>query len=142
MTVIWVAEDINKDGTFKQTKTITQGQKNIRTNLFIGNNSLSLYSQNDKDMNLPQHNIKIQHETFGVLLNETFVNSTQFKLFLKMVQGCIELKNDLTFFNGTDFLVHVPHKHLVNSIITTSVDNYTLAEHLINKSKMEALETK
>ena len=142
MTVIWVAEDINKDGTFKQTKTITQGQKNIGTNLFIGDNSLSLYSQNDKDMNLPQHNIKIQHETFGVLLNETFVNSTQFKLFLKMVQGCIELKNDLTFFNGTDFLVHVPHKHLVNSIITTSVDNYTLAEHLINKSKMEALETK
>ena len=101
-----------------------------------------MYSQNDKDMNLPQHNIKIQHETFGVLLNETFVNATQFKLFLKMVQGCIELKNDLTFFNGTDFLVHVPHKHLVNSIITTSVDAYTLAEHLINKSKMEALETK
>ena len=88
------------------------------------------------------HNIKIQHETFGVLLSETFVNATQFKLFLKMVQGCIELKNDLTFFNGTVFLVHVPYKHLVNSIITTNVDNYTLAEHLINKSKMEALETK
>jgi len=41
-----------------------------------------------------------------------------------------------------DFFVHVPHKHLVNSIITTNVDTYTLAEHLINKSKMEALETK
>ena len=93
-------------------------------------------------MNIPQHNIKIQHETFGVLLNETFVNATQFKLFLKMVQGCIELKNDLTFFNGTDFFVHVPHKYLVNSIITTSINTYTLAEHLINKSKMEALETK
>jgi hypothetical protein len=93
-------------------------------------------------MNLPQHIIKIQHETFGVLLNETFVNPTQFKLFLKMVQGCIEMKNDLTFFNGVDFLVHIPHKQLVNSIITTNVDTYTLAEHLINKSKMEALETK
>jgi hypothetical protein len=93
-------------------------------------------------MNLPQHNIKIQHETFGVLLNETFVNGTQFKIFLNMVQGCLELKNDLTFFNGNDFLIHVPHKYLVNSIITTNVDNYTLAEHLINKSKMEALETK
>lgn len=93
-------------------------------------------------MNVASHTIKIQHETFGVLLNETFVNSTQFKLFLKMVQGCIELKNDLTFFNGTDFFVHVPHKHLVQSIITTAVDHYTLAEHLIQKSKMEALETK
>jgi len=93
-------------------------------------------------MNTTSHNIKIQHETFGVLLNETFVNQTQFKLFLKMVQGCIELKNDLTFFNGVEFFVHIPYKHLVNSIITTNVDAYTLAEHLVAKSKMEALETK
>jgi hypothetical protein len=92
-------------------------------------------------MNMPSHNIKIQHETFGVLLNETFVNATQFKLFLKMVQGCIEMKEDLTFFNGVEFLIHIPHKHLVNSIITTSVDTYSLAEHLITKSKIEALET-
>jgi len=88
------------------------------------------------------HNIKIQHETFGKLLDETFVNPIQFKLFLKMVQGCISMKEDLTFFNGVDFLVHVPYKHLVNSIIVTSIDNYTLAEHLINKSKMEAEVTK
>lgn len=88
------------------------------------------------------HSIKIQHETFGKLLDETFVNSTQFKLFLKMIQGCITMKEDLTFFNGVDFFVHVPYKHLVNSIITTNVDNYTLAEHLINKSKMEAEVTK
>jgi len=92
-------------------------------------------------MNIPSHTIKIQHETFGVLLNETFVNQTQFKLFLKMIQGCIEMKEDLTFFNGVEFLIHIPHKHLVNSIITTSVDSYSLAEHLITKSKIEALET-
>ena len=93
-------------------------------------------------MNLTSHNIKFHHEKFGVILNETFVNSTQFKLFLKMVQGCIELRNDLTFFNGQDFFVHVPHKHLVECIITTNTDLYTLAEHLIQKSKMEAPETK
>lgn len=93
-------------------------------------------------MNMASHNIKIQHENYGILLNETFVNGTQFKLFLKMIQGCIELKNDLTFFNGVDFFVHVPYQHLVSSIITTNVDMYTLAEHLINKSKMEAEVTK
>ena len=93
-------------------------------------------------MNMTSHNIKIQHEKFGVLLNETFVNGVQFKLFLKMIQGCMELKSDLTFFNGTDFFVHVPYKHLVESIITTNVDTYTLAEHLINKSKIEAEVTK
>jgi hypothetical protein len=92
-------------------------------------------------MNMNSHNIKIQHETFGVILNETFVNGTQFKLFLKMIQGCIELKNDLTFFNGVDFFVHVPYKQLVTSIITTNVDHYTLAEHLVNKSKIEAEQT-
>ena len=93
-------------------------------------------------MNTLCHNVKIQHETFGILLNENFVNPIQFKLFLKMVQGCIETKNDLTFFNGQDFFIHVPFKFLIESIITTNVDNYTLAEHLIQKSKMEALETK
>lgn len=97
-----------------------------------------LCKTNEEDMTTASHNIKIQHEKFGVLLNETFVNGTQFKLFLKMIQGCIELKNDLTFFNGTDFFTHIPFKHLVDSIITTQVDNYTLAEHLINKSKIEA----
>ena len=89
-------------------------------------------------MNVVNHNIKIQHEKFGFLLNETFADPIQFKLFLKMIQGCIELKNDLTFFNGVDFFTHIPFKHLVDSIITTQVDNYTLAEHLINKSKIEA----
>jgi hypothetical protein len=93
-------------------------------------------------MNLTQNNVKIEHETFGVLLNENFINSVQFKLFLKMIQGCIELKNDLTFFNGADFFIHIPYKYLVNSIIITKIDSYTLAEHLITKSKMEALETK
>ena len=97
---------------------------------------------NTNTMDMNSHNVKIQHETFGVLLNETFVNGTQFKLFLKMVQGCIELKDDLTFFNGVDFFVHIPYKHLVTSIIMTNVDRYTLTEHLINKSKMEAEVTK
>jgi hypothetical protein len=91
---------------------------------------------------MPQYTIKIVHEKYDVILKETFVNPTQFKLFLKMVQGCIELKNDLTFFNGTDFLIHVPHKYLVESLITTKVDEYSLSEHLINKSKIEALQTK
>mgnify|MGYP003343622331 FL=1 len=68
------------------------------------------------------------------------MDATQFKIFLKMVHGCIELKNDLSFFNGVDFLVHVPYKYLVDSIVLTSVDQYGLADHM--KSKIEALVTK
>jgi|TARA_R110000868_G_scaffold101277_1_gene278853 hypothetical protein len=91
-------------------------------------------------MTTSTYNIRIENEKFGKLVNETFVDGTQFKLFLKMVHGCLELKNDLTFFNGVDFLVHVPYKYLVDSIVLTSVDSYGLADHM--KSKVEALVTK
>ena len=86
------------------------------------------------------HNVKVEHEKFGVVLSETFIDPTQFKLFLKAIHGCLTLKEDLTFFNGTDFLVHVPYKHLVDSIVSTGKTEYTSSDHV--KSKLEALVTK
>jgi hypothetical protein len=91
-------------------------------------------------MNTVVYKIRIENEKFGTLLNETFVDGIQFKLFLKMVQGCLELKNNLTFFNGTDFLINVPYRFLEDSIIVTSTNEYELADHM--KSKIEALVTK
>jgi hypothetical protein len=93
-------------------------------------------------MNISTQTIKIQHEKFGVLLNETFVNPTQFKLFLKMVNGCLNCNEALTFFNGEDFLVNIPNQTLKDCIVTTSVDfqpstPYTLSDHIINKTKIE-----
>lgn len=88
-------------------------------------------------MNMSTKTIKIQHEKFGVLLSETFVNPTQFKLFLKMVNGCLNSNEALTFFNGDDFLVNIPNKTLKDCIITTTVDAYTLTDHIMNKSKIE-----
>lgn len=82
--------------------------------------------------------IQIQHETFGVVLDETFIDPIQYKLFLKSVNACIELKSDLTFFNGIDFFIHVPNKHLVNSIITTKMEPSTLTEQFLKKSKIES----
>jgi hypothetical protein len=91
-------------------------------------------------MTTSTYNIRIENEKFGKLVDETFVDGIQFKLFLKVVHGCLELKNDLTFFNGVDFLVHIPFKYLVDSIVLTSSDSYGLADHM--KSKVEALLTK
>ncbi len=88
------------------------------------------------------HNIKIQSSEFGELLNETFDNPVQFKLFLKLIHGCMEMKEDLTFFNGVDFFVHIPNDKLRSSIITTKTEKYTLSDHIKNKSKIEALQTK
>jgi hypothetical protein len=88
------------------------------------------------------YTIKIQHDKFGAVLSETFVNPGQFKLFLKLLNGCVEMKQDLTFFNGVDFFVHIPHVKLVDSIITTKLEEYTFTDHILSKSKIEAPITK
>jgi hypothetical protein len=54
-----------------------------------------------------------------------------------MIQSSLALKEDFTTFDGVSFLVHIPYKHLVNSIITTNVYEYKLSDHL--KNKMEEL---
>ena len=36
-------------------------------------------------MTLTQYHIKIEHEKFGSLMKETFVDPIQFRLFLKMI---------------------------------------------------------
>jgi hypothetical protein len=56
------------------------------------------------------------------------------------VFGCIELKNDFTFFNGIEFLVHIPHRILVDSVIVTSIDTVEMID--LVKSKIESLVTK
>ena len=88
--------------------------------------------------NMIQYNIRVINPTHGVLVDENFVNPSQFKLFLKMIQGCLTVKDDLTFFNGVDFLLHVPYNILVESVITTKTDYLTLTDQLINKSKIES----
>jgi hypothetical protein len=88
------------------------------------------------------HTIKIQHETFGQLIKESFVDGTQFKLFLKLIHGCLELKNDLDFFNGQDFLIHVPYKILKESIVITHMDEMSVSMSDVVKSKVEALVTR
>jgi hypothetical protein len=88
-------------------------------------------------MNTTTQIVKIVNDKHGSLLNETFINPIQFKIFLKMINGCLNSTENLTFFNGEDFLVNIPNKILKESIITTSTDSYTLADHLLTKSKIE-----
>ena len=85
-------------------------------------------------------NIRILHETFGELLNETFMDQIQFKLFLKMVHTSVELKGNLSFFNGDTFYVNIPSKTLGECIIVTNTKEISITEQV--KSKIEALVTK
>ena len=84
-------------------------------------------------------NIRILHENFGELLNETFMDQTQFRLFLKMVHASVELKENLSFFNGDTFYVNIPAKTLVDCIIVTNTKEISITEQV--KSKIEALVT-
>ena len=90
---------------------------------------------------IPIYSVRILNTQMGDLLNEKFVNDIQFKLFLKMVNASIELKNDLTFFNGVDFLIHIPYNILVSSVIITNVTSSDITSEIV-KSKIEALHTK
>lgn len=91
-------------------------------------------------MNKNGYNIKISNEKQGVILNETFMDPIQFKLFLKMVHGCVELQNNLSFFDGETFFINIPYKVLKKCVITTQVKEISMAEQV--KTKIEALVTK
>lgn len=93
-------------------------------------------------MNMFYQTITIKNEMFGTLVDETFHDAIQFKLFLKMVNGALHRKESLTFFNGEDFMVHVPFRYLVDSVIITGIEKSenNLTGHF--KSKIEALVTK
>ena len=82
-------------------------------------------------------NIKVVNDKFGDLINETFMDQTQFKIFLKMVHGALELKEDLSFFDGNTFLIHIPYSFLKNSMVLTSTFEISLTEQV--KNKLETL---
>jgi hypothetical protein len=73
------------------------------------------------------------NEKFGNLLTESFVDQTQFKIFLKMVDGALNLNEDLSYYDGNTFLVHIPFKILKDSVILTNVVEVTLSEQIRNK---------
>jgi len=79
------------------------------------------------------HTITIMNEKFGNLLSESFVDPIQFKIFLKMVDGALNLNEDLSYYDGNTFLVHIPSKILKESVVLTNVKEVTIAEQVRNK---------
>lgn len=81
--------------------------------------------------------VKIQHKVFGLILQETFVDAIQFKIFLQMIDGVLTEKTDLDFFNGKSFLIHIPYDILKESVILGKWELETLTEKVIGKSLIE-----
>ena len=84
-------------------------------------------------------NIKIVHKSFGVLVDENFLDGIQFKIFLQTINGCITTKSDLDFFNGVNFLLHIPYDVLKESVVIGKSTPETLTEKMMGKSLIEGL---
>jgi hypothetical protein len=82
-------------------------------------------------------NITITHPTLGNVITEMFSDDVQFKLFLKMVHNSLALKQDLTTFNGVDFLIHIPYNILNECLIVGQLKELSMSEVLVAKSKLE-----
>jgi len=90
------------------------------------------------------HRINVIHETHGKLLSESFVDTEQFRIFLKLVDACFAHQSPLEFYNGDTFFVRIPYKVLDECIITTQEEVFDLGENTLTeriKSKIEALKT-
>ena len=81
--------------------------------------------------------IRIIHKQFGSLLEETFFDQIQFKIFLQLIDGCFSSKSDLNFFNGKSMLIHVPFDILKESVVLGKWESETLTEKMIGKSLIE-----
>jgi hypothetical protein len=98
---------------------------------------LVLYLYYQIDTMITHKYVTITHPTHGKLVDETFLDQVQFKLFLKMIHSCLELKEDFSTFNGKDFLVHIPYQILRESIIVGNTVETTFTEVALMKSKIE-----
>jgi len=81
--------------------------------------------------------VTIVHPKYGEVLNETFMDDVQFKLFLKMIHASIELGDNLSTFNGKDFLIHVPAQMLKECMVIGLAKEVSMAEMVVAKSKLE-----
>jgi len=86
------------------------------------------------------YGITVWNEFYGKIIDENFVDETQFSIFLKGIKGCLDMGKDFTYFNGKNFLTHIPFDILKNSVIFTKVNEMKMSELI--KSRAEALETK
>jgi hypothetical protein len=82
--------------------------------------------------------VTIIHPKFGEVLNETFVDEVQFKIFLNMVHSSIALNEDLSTFNGKDFLIHIPNTILKECLVLGLAKEVSMAEVVVAKSKLES----
>jgi hypothetical protein len=72
----------------------------------------------------------------GPITNPVFTDQVQFRIFCKMVQGCLALKQDLTTYDAQELFIHIPYKVLVESVVVSKVNGMNIADVVKERAKL------
>jgi len=72
----------------------------------------------------------------GPITNPIFTDQVQFRIFCKMVQGCLALKQDLTTYDAQELFIHIPYKVLVESVVVSKVNGINIADVVKERAKL------
>lgn len=85
---------------------------------------------------MTHYQLNFVHPVLGELTSPTFTDQTQFRIFCKMVQASLALKQDLTTYDAQDLFIHIPYKVLVESVVVSKVNGLNLADYVKEKAKI------
>jgi len=82
------------------------------------------------------YQLRMFHPQYGELTTPTFTDTVQFRIFCKMVQGCLALKQDLTTYDAQELFIHIPYKVLVESVVVSKVNGMNIADVVKERAKL------
>jgi len=85
---------------------------------------------------MTQYQLNFVHPTMGPITNPIFTDQVQFRIFCKMVQGCLALKQDLTTYDAQELFIHIPYKVLVESVVVSKVNGINIADVVKERAKL------
>ncbi len=85
---------------------------------------------------MTQYQLNFVHPTMGPITNPMFTDQVQFRIFCKMVQGCLALKQDLTTYDAQELFIHIPYKVLVESVVVSKVNGMNIADVVKERAKL------
>jgi len=85
---------------------------------------------------MTQYQLNFVHPTMGPITNPVFTDQVQFRIFCKMVQGCLALKQDLTTYDAQELFIHIPYKVLVESVVVSKVNGINIADVVKERAKL------
>ena len=85
---------------------------------------------------MTQYQLNFVHPTMGPITNPMFTDQVQFRIFCKMVQGCLALKQDLTTYDAQELFIHIPYKVLVESVVVSKVNGINIADVVKERAKL------